>query len=225
MIDFEKRWKGVNGVESLGIFNPFGQHNVYRAFGNVFFAALETPPIITEEVHKKVAEEISRETDPLKLWAWQAAGNMTVPANMFVDIGLVAIDDSIHTTTSIGRYLGVIEDAANLPRRTVPSSSAPSSVDPASTRPKLRKATKEQAKSAAPKTPDGDYIDPNTGQVVPKEGPFDYGHPAGQEWWRLRDKARAEGWTREEVIEAENAKKFQIEDPSSNRGRKHELPR
>ena len=105
------------------------------------------------------------------------------------------------------------------------AANAPNSVDPAATRPKLRKATKEQARAAAPKTPDGNYIDPNTGQVVPKEGPFDYGHPAGQEWWRLRDKARAEGWTREQVIEAENAKKFQIEDRSSNRGHQHEQPR
>ena len=84
--------------------------------------------------------------------------------------------------------------------------------------------SKEQAKAAAPKTLDGDYIDPNTGQVISKDGPFDYGHPAGEEWWRLRDQARAEGWTRKQVIEAENAKKFQIEHPSSNRGHRHEQP-
>ena len=104
----------------------------------------------------------------------------------------------------------------------VGGSSDPNSVDPAATRPKLRKATKEQAQAAAPKTPDGDYFDPNTGQEIPKKGPFDYGHPPGQEWWRLRDKARTEGWTRKQVIEAENAKKFQIENPSSNRGHQHE---
>jgi hypothetical protein len=63
------------------------------------------------------------------------------------------------------------------------------------------------------------------GPVIPKEGPFDYGHPAGEEWWRLQEQARAEGWTRKQVIEAENAKKFQIEDPSSNRGHKYEKPR
>ena len=104
-----------------------------------------------------------------------------------------------------------------------PSGVSPSrSPDPAARRPKLRKATKEQAQTDALKTADGDYIDPNTGQVIPKQGPFDYGHPKGQEWWRLRDQARAENWTRQQVIEAENAKKFQIEDPSSNRGHIHE---
>ena len=153
MKDFEKRWKGVNGLDTLGIFNPFGQHNVYRALGNVLFAAMETPAIITDEVHEKVAEELSRETDPVKRWAWQAGGNMTVPANMFLDIGLVAIDDSIQTTTSIGRYLGVIEDAANLPRRTVPakggvprSSTGKGSVPPGQRDPK-RVWTKEEKRS------------------------------------------------------------------------------
>jgi hypothetical protein len=116
-----------------------------------------------------------------------------------------------------GRVAGGADDAAG--------QVAPNSIDPAATRPKLRKSTKEQAQAAAPKTPDGDYLDPYTGKVIPKEGPFDYGHPAGEEWWRLQEQARAEGWTRKQVIEAENAKKFQIEDPSSNRGHKYEKPR
>ena len=98
-------------------------------------------------------------------------------------------------------------------------------IDPARSRPKLRKGTKEQAQAAAQRTPDGDYIDPNTGEVIPIDGPFDYGHPPGEEWWRLRDMARTEGWTRQQVIEAENAKSFQIEDPSSNRGHEYEKPK
>jgi hypothetical protein len=103
--------------------------------------------------------------------------------------------------------------------------STPSAVDPAATRPKLRKSTKEEAMAAAPKTPGGDYIDPNTGEVIPKEGPFDFGHPPGEEWWRLRDQARAEGWSRKDVIEAENGKRFQVEDPSTNRGHQYEQPK
>ena len=89
----------------------------------------------------------------------------------------------------------------------------------------MRKATKEKAKEEAPKNAEGDFIDPNTGKVIPKEGPFDFGHPPGEEWWRLRDQARKEEWTRQQVIEAENKKIFQIEDPSSNRGHLYEKPR
>jgi hypothetical protein len=118
-----------------------------------------------------------------------------------------------------------IDPPAAKPTPKPPEPGTSKGLDPAATRPKLRKSTKEQARAAAKKTPDGDYIDPYTGKIIPKEGPFDYGHPPGDEWWRLRDKARAEGWTREQVIEAENGKKFQIEDPSSNRGHQHEKPK
>lgn len=96
---------------------------------------------------------------------------------------------------------------------------------PWDTRVGLREGTKEKIRAAAPKTANGDYIDPNTGQVIPREGPFDYGHKPGFEWWRTQELARAEGWTREEIIEYENdPDHYQIEDPSANRGHQFELP-
>jgi RHS repeat-associated protein len=97
--------------------------------------------------------------------------------------------------------------------------------DPAATRPKLRKETKERSRAAAPKTPEGEFIDPNTGEVLSKDGPFDYGHAEGEEWWRTRDRAREEGWTREQVLEHENSKTFQIEDRSANRSHRYEKPK
>ncbi len=98
--------------------------------------------------------------------------------------------------------------------------------DPAARRPKLREPTKQAVKDAQAKTPEGDFIDPNTFQVIPKEGPFHFGHIPGFEWWRTRDRARAEGWSRQEVIEYENdPSHFQIEDPASNMSHRHEMPR
>ena len=95
--------------------------------------------------------------------------------------------------------------------------------DPAKTRPTLRKQTKEDIKANAIKDEKGDFIDPNSGKSVPKEGPFDYGHKMGNEWWKTRDRARAEKWTRKDVLEHENnPDNFQIEDPSSNRSHKYE---
>ena len=86
--------------------------------------------------------------------------------------------------------------------------------------------TKATIRQQAKKTTDGDFIHPNTQKVVPKEGSFDYGHSRNFEWWRTQERARAEGWTREQVIEYENdPSHYRVEDPSSNRSRKYELPR
>jgi hypothetical protein len=46
----------------------------------------------------------------------------------------------------------------------------------AASRVSLRVGTKEAIQNAAPKTAEGDFIDPDTGQTIPKNGPFDYGH-------------------------------------------------
>jgi hypothetical protein len=71
----------------------------------------------------------------------------------------------------------------------------------------------------------GDFIDPNTGQVIPKGGPFDYGHKPGFEWWRTQQRARSEGWSRRDVIEYENnPSHYQIEAPGPNRSRRYEAP-
>jgi hypothetical protein len=98
--------------------------------------------------------------------------------------------------------------------------------DPAAIRATLRVGTKTEIRAAAPKTAGGDFIDPNTGQVIPKNGPFDYGHKPGFEWWRTQARARDEGWTRERVLEHENdPSHYQIEDPSANRSHRYEGPR
>lgn len=55
-------------------------------------------------------------------------------------------------------------------------------VDATKNRVSLRKGTKEKIKADANKTPSGDYIDPNTGQIIPKDGSYDIGHKTGQEW-------------------------------------------
>jgi hypothetical protein len=99
-------------------------------------------------------------------------------------------------------------------------------VDVAANRVTLRVGTKAEIRANAPKTADGDFIDPNTGQVIPKDGPFDYGHQPGYEWWRTQQIARDQGWTRQQLIEYENdASHFQIEDPASNRSHAFEMPR
>jgi RHS repeat-associated protein len=99
-------------------------------------------------------------------------------------------------------------------------------VDVAANRVSLRVATRAEIRANAPKTADGDFIDPNTYQVIPKGGPFDYGHKPGYEWWRTQQIAREQGWTRQQLIEYENdASHFQIEDPASNRSHAFEMPR
>jgi hypothetical protein len=67
--------------------------------------------------------------------------------------------------------------------------------DPAASRVYLRKSTKFAIQQAAEKTPEGDYVDPNTGDVIPETGPYHIGHAYGFERWRTQQIARAEGWT------------------------------
>jgi hypothetical protein len=133
----------------------------------------------------------------------------------------------IDRAADAGRAADNLPDPSDWPAGDGPDlGGAPVVIDPAATRVKLRVGTKRDIQAAAPKTPDGDYIDPNTGQVISKEGPFDYGHKPGYEWWRTRDRARAEGWTREQVIEFENdPSHYEIEDLSSNRSHEYEAPR
>ena len=69
----------------------------------------------------------------------------------------------------------------------------------------------------------GDFIDPNTGMVVSKDGPFDIGYKQGESWKKRKQKHIEKGSTRQEVIEAENNPDlYQIEDPKSNRSRKYD---
>lgn len=118
-------------------------------------------------------------------------------------------------------YIITVEDPTVGAPRTLMSQVAD---DPAGRRVTLWEATKVKIQQAAQKTPEGNFIDPNTQQVIPRQGPFDYGHKPGYEWWRTQQLAREAGWTRAKLIEYENEPShYQIEDPSANRGHLYEL--
>lgn len=102
--------------------------------------------------------------------------------------------------------------------------------DVAGRRVKLRKGTKEEIDAAQRRDglvdKDGNLLDPNTLEPIPKNGPFDYGHRPGFEWWRTRIRAREEGWTRQELIEYENdPSHYRIENRGSNRSHQFEQPK
>jgi RHS repeat-associated protein len=134
----------------------------------------------------------------------------------------------------VGKVLSVVAPklvsaAGNAVNKLFGASKAASSsatVDTAATRASLRVGTKAEIRANAKTNADGDFLDPNTGAVIPKEGPFDYGHVPGKEWWRTQKTAREEGWSRQQVIEHENnPSHYQIEDPSSNRSHAFEQVR
>lgn len=88
-------------------------------------------------------------------------------------------------------------------------------------RPYVRKATRQAVEKAAKKDKLGRFIDPNTKRPI--KGPHDLGHKPGNENWREIEKAQKKGWTQEKFNEYMNdPKKYQIEDPSSNRSHKYE---
>lgn len=89
-------------------------------------------------------------------------------------------------------------------------------------RPSLRVTTKEEIREAAPKNSDGDFIDPNTGQVVPS-GAADIGHKPGHEWRCIKEKALTQAWTVQEFLDYINDPElYQMEDPVSNRSHQYE---
>ncbi|WP_250290205.1 HNH/ENDO VII family nuclease [Frankia sp. CiP1_Cm_nod1] len=93
--------------------------------------------------------------------------------------------------------------------------------DPAADRVTLRKKVKEKIYENAERDADGNLIDPNTRQPI--KGKPDIGHKPGHEWRRTQERARREGWTREEVIEHQNNPDiYQLEDRSSNRSHRYE---
>ncbi len=98
-------------------------------------------------------------------------------------------------------------------------------VGPAKGRVYIRVSTRQAILNNAERLPNGDFVDPNTGEPIPKDGPYDIGHKPDYEWWKTQAKARVEGWTRRQVIEYENnPAHYQIEDPSSNRSHLYEAP-
>lgn len=69
-----------------------------------------------------------------------------------------------------------------------------------------------------------DNIDPNTHQPI--DGKPDLGHKHGNEFWRERDAAQKEGLTQKQFNDRMNdPKKYQLEDPASNRSHRFEKPR
>gem|GEM_PF-5181892 len=89
-------------------------------------------------------------------------------------------------------------------------------------RPSLRVTTKEEIREAAPKNSDGDFIDPNTGKIVPS-GEADIGHKRGHEWRCIRDRALTQAWTVQEFLDYINDPElYQMEDRASNRSHQYE---
>jgi RHS repeat-associated protein len=90
-------------------------------------------------------------------------------------------------------------------------------------RPYIRKRVRQDVDAAAPRTPEGQPIDPNT--LKPIEGKPDLGHRYGHEHRRERAKAEAEGLSQGEFNERMNDPSFyQLEDPVSNRSHRYEKP-
>ena len=80
---------------------------------------------------------------------------------------------------------------------------------------KLRKSVKATVLNNAKRNANGELIDPNTGKVIPGEGPYDIGHIKGESWAKRKKDHERAGHSRREVIEAENDPRlYQIEDPS-----------
>jgi hypothetical protein len=98
-------------------------------------------------------------------------------------------------------------------------------VDSAYARVTLWAATKAAILAAAPRDANGNFIDPNTGQIIPASGPYHFGHIPGFEYWRNRDMAALLGWTRSQFIQFENdPTHYQVEDPYGNMSHRYEQP-
>lgn len=88
-------------------------------------------------------------------------------------------------------------------------------------RPYIRKWVREAVEEKAARDPLGRFIDPNTN--MPIEGKYDLGHKPGDEFWRWKAEAEAEGLSQKEFNELMNDPSlYQIESPHNNRSRKYE---
>ncbi|MBU9766949.1 hypothetical protein FR943_24315 [Mycobacterium sp. TNTM28] len=77
-----------------------------------------------------------------------------------------------------------------------------------------------------PKTADGKYYQGPDGIRYPVNPVYQYGHETGNEWWRIRDRAIREHWTREQLIEyCNNPRLYRIEDAPGNANHSNELAR
>ncbi len=88
-------------------------------------------------------------------------------------------------------------------------------------RPYIRKDVRKEVEERAPKTADGRFIDPNTGEPI--EGKPDLAHRYGNEFHREKAKAEAEGLSQKEFNDRmNNPDLYQLEKPSSNRSHRFE---
>ncbi|MXO39653.1 hypothetical protein C3477_13285 [Mycobacterium kansasii] len=77
-----------------------------------------------------------------------------------------------------------------------------------------------------PKSADGKYYLGADGIRYPVDPTYHLGHVSGQEWWRIRDMAIREHWTRQQLIEYCNRPGlYQVEDAPGNLSHASELPR
>ncbi|MCB0104925.1 MAG: HNH/ENDO VII family nuclease, partial [Caldilineaceae bacterium] len=88
-------------------------------------------------------------------------------------------------------------------------------------RPYIRKSVRQAVEDAAPRAPDGRFIDPNT--LLPIDGKPHLGHKFGNEFWREAKQAQEEGLTQKQFNNRMNdPSKYQLEDPASNRSHRYE---
>ena len=78
-----------------------------------------------------------------------------------------------------------------------------------------------------PKTADGKYyVDAATGTRYPVDPTYHLGHMPNEEWWRIRDRAITEGWSRQKLVEyCQNPEIYRVEDAPGNLSHRYELPR
>jgi RHS repeat-associated protein len=91
-------------------------------------------------------------------------------------------------------------------------------------RPYIRQGVRQEVERNAPRTPDGRPIDPNTGKPI--QGKPDLGHKPGNEFRTEKANAEQRGLTQRQFNdEQNNAQKYQLENPSTNRSHRFEAPR
>ena len=91
-------------------------------------------------------------------------------------------------------------------------------------RPSFRKGVVDDVWDNAPRDINGNVVDPNTGDIIKwekgttRKGVWDMGHTPGNEWHKLRQEYIDGKKTWEQVLDEYNdPKKYQVEEPSSNR--------
>lgn len=152
--------------------------------------------------------------------AWHAIQGDYVAAGLSLasarpDLAFRKVSTSVQAGVAAQRAAA---DAAHVARIT---KQIQSGADPAMNRVVLKYQTRAMIEAQAPKDELGFYIDPNTRRPI--VGKPDIGHKPGYEWRCIQAKARFEGWSRQQLIDfANNPNHYQLEDPSSNRGRAFE---